>query len=69
MGQTDFGMPRGAQMSLALHSNSNTTSKHAPSQVERNYSYYLEINQPKIVGDQSPMKSLIKLRMTQISEA
>ena len=37
-GQTRFGMPRGAKMSLALnkpkvvarHSNLNTTSKHAP---------------------------------------
>jgi hypothetical protein len=37
-GQTNFGMPRGAKVSLALnvpqkvalHSISNTTSKHAP---------------------------------------
>ena len=37
-GQTDFGMPRGAKMSLTLHepklvalgSTSNTNSKHAP---------------------------------------
>ena len=43
-GQTHFGMPRGAKMSLTLNepnlvtlrSNLNTTSKHAP-QVERNY--------------------------------
>ena len=42
-GQTLFGMPRGAKMSLApqepkyiaCHSNEKTTSKHAP-QVERN---------------------------------
>ena len=39
--QTHFGMPRGAKMSLALNepnkvalcSNSNTTSKHAPTVV------------------------------------
>jgi hypothetical protein len=43
-GQTHFGMPKGAKMSLALAgakmvallTNSNTTSKHAP-QVERTY--------------------------------
>ena len=42
-GQTHFGMPRVAKIYLdlielklvAFHSNSNTTSKHAP-QVERN---------------------------------
>ena len=42
-GQTHFGMPRGAKMSLALniqnevalHSTSNSTSKHAPTSGEK----------------------------------
>ena len=50
--QTHFGMPGGAKMNLALnelrevdlHSNSGTTSKHAP-QVERNYSYCMQNSQ------------------------
>ena len=49
--QTHFDMPRGAKMSLALHelkvplhSNSNTTSEHAP-QVEGNYGYMMQNNQ------------------------
>ena len=46
-GQTHFGMPRGAKMSLALneltsvalHSNLNTTSNHAP-HGEKDYIVY-----------------------------
>ena len=63
-GQTHFGMPRGAKMTLAvnetkyvaLRSNSDTTSVHAP-QLERNYRFGMQNNQWKIIGDELPTKA------------
>ena len=63
-GQTHFGMPRGAKMSLALnepkqvslHSNSNSTSKHAP-QAEINYWYCMQNNNWKFIGDPIPYEN------------
>ena len=66
-GQTQFYMPRGAEMSVAvnklnqvaLHSNSNTDSKHAP-QVEINYQFSMQIKKWKIMGHQLPTKTPIE---------
>jgi hypothetical protein len=45
--------------SVALHSNSNTTSGHAP-RVESNYWYCMENDQCKIIRDQLLMKTPIE---------
>lgn len=69
--ETQFGMSRGANTSLALdkskswvaiHSNSNTTSKHA-SQVEI-FFYFFYVKQPMgwdMIGNQLVTRSLIEL--------
>ena len=60
-GQYYFGIPRGVRMSLALnepkevalHPDSNNTSKHTP-QVERNYRLYMQNNQWNMIEEQLP---------------
>ena len=44
---------------VALHSNSNTDSKHAP-QVEINYQFSMQIKKWKIMGHQLPTKTPIE---------
>ena len=65
-----FCMPRGAKNEydppmnlnrlLALHSTLNTSSKHAPSQVERNYICCMQNYQWKIIGNRLLTKSPTK---------
>ena len=67
-GQTHIGMPRGANMDLALNvpkevalsADSDTTSS-MHHKVERNNWYCIQSNQWKIIGDQLPIESSIWL--------
>ena len=45
-----------------VHSNSNTTSKHAPTQVEGNYVYCMQDNQLENQEGKLSRKSSIKLK-------
>ena len=64
-------MPRGAKVTLALnilmesvlHSDSNTTSKHAP-QVERTYWNCRQFNQLNIIGGPTPENKPLSWRIT-----
>ena len=74
-GQIHFGLSRGAKVSLALdepklvalHSKSNTTSKHAP-QLERIYGCCIQNNQWKSWGTNSPRKVSLSSGFTPIPQ-